>query len=70
MVHDAENHTCMFLAKSTATTAIGPYANEYAVMLQFTEDGEKVVRFEEFVDSAYSMNFFQKLLTAAQAKKA
>jgi hypothetical protein len=48
----------------------GLYANEYAVMLQFTEDGEKVVRFEEFVDSAYSMNFFQKLLTAAEAKKA
>ncbi|KAH7087114.1 hypothetical protein FB567DRAFT_602682 [Paraphoma chrysanthemicola] len=60
-VHDAEQHTCMMHATSTAETDIGPYANEYALVLHFTEDGKKVVRFLEYVDSKYSSEFFAKL---------
>jgi ketosteroid isomerase-like protein len=57
-IHDAEAHTCMIHARSTADTKKGKYANEYALFLEFTEDGEKVLRFEEFVDSAYTERFF------------
>jgi len=49
----------MMHARSTADTRKGKYENEYALFLEFTEDGEKVVRFEEFVDSAYSERFFE-----------
>jgi hypothetical protein len=60
-VHDAEAHTCMVHATSTADTDIGQYANEYALIFNFTEDGKKVVKFLEFVDSAYSNKFFAAL---------
>lgn len=38
-----------------------PYRNEYAFFLAFNEDGEKVERIEEFVDSKFSTDFFQKM---------
>ncbi|KAI4633714.1 uncharacterized protein J4E87_000878 [Alternaria ethzedia] len=40
---------------------IGPYANEYALILHFTEDGKQVTKFLEFVDSAFSNKFFREL---------
>jgi ketosteroid isomerase-like protein len=51
-------------ATSTADTDIGPYANEYALILHFTEDGKKVTKFLEYVDSAYSIKFFAALAAA------
>lgn len=63
---DADAHTCMVHASSTAHTEIGQYANEYALMLTFTSDGKQVVRFDEFVDSAYS-EWFVAALTNATA---
>jgi ketosteroid isomerase-like protein len=51
----------MLHATSTADTEIGNYTNEYALFLTFTRDGSKVVRIDEFVDSAYSAEFFAKL---------
>lgn len=54
----------MIHATSTAETDIGPYANEYALILKFTEDGTKVTRFLEMVDSAYSAKFFAALAEA------
>jgi ketosteroid isomerase-like protein len=53
-------------ATSTSETDIGPYANEYALILTFTEDGKKVTKFLEYVDSAYSMKFFAALAAAGQ----
>ncbi|PVH92161.1 hypothetical protein DM02DRAFT_663221 [Periconia macrospinosa] len=60
-IHDALAHTCIIHATSTANTKIGPYANEYALILTFTEDGRKVTNFKEFVDSAYSEQFVTAL---------
>jgi hypothetical protein len=60
-IHDAQAHTCVIHASSMADTKIGPYANEYALSLTFTEDGKKVSRFEEFVDSGYSNRFMAAL---------
>jgi hypothetical protein len=51
-------------ATSTAETDIGPYANEYALILFFTEDGKKVTKLLEYVDSAYSIRFFGALAEA------
>ncbi|CAG5178911.1 uncharacterized protein ALTATR162_LOCUS8937 [Alternaria atra] len=55
--HDPETHTCIIHARSTAQTPIGPYGNEYALILTLTEDGTKVRYFDEFVDSAYTLEF-------------
>ncbi|KAI1854279.1 hypothetical protein JX265_000687 [Neoarthrinium moseri] len=56
----AGNKVAMWV-RSTAETAAGPYRNEYVMMFDFTEDGSKVVRVREFVDSAISKDFFNKL---------
>ncbi|KAH8714030.1 hypothetical protein GQ44DRAFT_689025 [Phaeosphaeriaceae sp. PMI808] len=63
-VHDADAHTCIMHATSTAETDIGPYGNEYALILHFTDDGKKVTKFLEYVDSAYSIKFFGALAEA------
>ncbi|KAL6171937.1 hypothetical protein ACJQWK_02930 [Exserohilum turcicum] len=60
-IHDAVAHKCIIHASSRAETKIGPYANEYALILTFTEDGKKVTKFDEFVDSAYSQQFVSAL---------
>jgi len=67
-VHDAAAHTCIIHASSTAETKIGRYANEYALILTFTEDGRKVTRFDEFVDSAYSQRFVAALAKGEPAQ--
>ncbi|EMD86779.1 hypothetical protein COCC4DRAFT_42212 [Bipolaris maydis ATCC 48331] len=60
-IHDAGARKCIIHAFSRAETKIGPYANEYALILTFTEDGRKVTKFDEFVDSAYSEQFVSAL---------
>lgn len=68
-IHDAEAQTCAIHASSTAETPIGPYGNEYSLFLTFTDDGTKIKRFEEFVDSAYSGAYFAKLEAWAASQK-
>lgn len=60
-IHDAAARKCIIHATSRAETKIGPYTNEYALILTFTEDGRKVTKFDEFVDSAYSEQFVSAL---------
>jgi ketosteroid isomerase-like protein len=67
-IHDATKHTCIIHARSTAGTPIGPYGNEYALILTFTDDGRKVTKFDEFVDSAYSQQFVAALAKAEPAQ--
>lgn len=42
-------------------TAFMPYRNEYAFFLAFSEDGEKVERIEEFLDSKFATEWFEKM---------
>lgn len=49
---------------SSASTALGPYNNEYMLILHMTEDGRKVEKFYEFVDSAYSADYMRRLRDA------
>lgn len=60
-VVDAKAHMVAIYAKSRATTAIGPYGNEYSLFLRMTEDDTQIIEFKEFVDSEYSQNYFAKL---------
>jgi ketosteroid isomerase-like protein len=63
--HDPEARMSFMHASSRADTNIGPYTNEYALSLSFTEDGTKITNIEEFVDSAYSAKFFAELAIPA-----
>ena len=60
-VVDEEAKKVVMHASSTATTDLGDYNNEYILVLHMTEDGTKVHRFEEFVDSKYSTEFLSRL---------
>ncbi|KAJ3577436.1 hypothetical protein NPX13_g3131 [Xylaria arbuscula] len=61
LVEDEKENKVVMWAKSTATTAIGPYANEYVIILHMNESGDKIAKFIEFVDSQFSATFFAKL---------
>ena len=60
-VVDPNNHKVAFHARSTGETVIGPYANEYMIMMQMTEDDAKISSIKEFVDSGYSDEYFKRL---------
>jgi hypothetical protein len=51
-------------ATGTAETDIGLYANEYVVILHFTDNGKKATKFLEYVESAYSTKFLAALAEA------
>ncbi|KAI0909428.1 hypothetical protein F4823DRAFT_426470 [Ustulina deusta] len=61
MVEDARENKVVMWASSTASTEIGPYVNEYVIILYMNEAGDKVTKFLEFVDSSYSVAFFPRL---------
>ena len=51
-------------ATSTAKTDIRMYANQYTLMLYFTDDRKKVAKLLEYVGSAHSMRLFEALVEA------
>lgn len=61
LVEDEKANTVVIWCSSTAETAIGPYGNEYVLLLHFNEAGDKVEKFIEFVDTEYSKSFFGRL---------
>ncbi|KAI1145400.1 hypothetical protein F4825DRAFT_443968 [Nemania diffusa] len=61
LIEDARANKVVILAHSTASTDVGPYANEYVFVFHLNETGDKITRFQEFVDSANSVTFFPKL---------
>jgi hypothetical protein len=59
---DERENKVIVWAQSTADTNVGPYANEYKLVLYTNEAGDKIDRFLEFVDSQNSIVFFPKLI--------
>lgn len=51
-------------ASGEATTIAGPFRSEYIFTLHLTEDGHKVRKVEEFVDSALSKDQGAKIREA------
>ncbi|MCJ1307163.1 hypothetical protein MMC25_000809 [Agyrium rufum] len=69
MVVDEVAGKVVMHVSSNAVTDIGPYDNEYILILTMTEDGTKVKKFVQFADSAYSKEYLGSL-RAYMAKKA
>ncbi|KAH8882917.1 hypothetical protein GQ53DRAFT_883740 [Thozetella sp. PMI_491] len=67
---DEKENKIVVWAHSTAETDIGPYANEYMLVFYFNETGDKIVRFLEWVDSAYSKDFFARLRSYIEQQEA
>ena len=67
-VVDEETRQVTMHATSSAMTSLGEYGNEYVLMLRMTEDGTKVEKFDEFVDSKYSSEFITALRNTAASK--
>jgi hypothetical protein len=61
LIEDPVANKVAIWASSTADTDAGPYANEYMFVLHFNSDC-KVEKILEFVDSAFSKEFFGKLM--------
>lgn len=61
VVEDSQNHKVAISARSQGQTVIGPYANEYMLIIQTTTDHLKVIKVKEFIDSGSTVEFFGKL---------
>lgn len=61
IVEDPLENKLIVWASSTGQTVLGPYANEYMLLLYFNEAGDKIERFVEFVDSDVARSTFSKL---------
>ncbi|KAJ3496566.1 hypothetical protein NLG97_g2574 [Lecanicillium saksenae] len=61
IINDPETHTLALYATGTGESAAAPYQGEYCFFLTFTEDGEKITRIEQFVDSAFAYNYLAKV---------
>ena len=58
---DVESHKVCLHLKSYTDTKIGPFENEYIFTLYVNKDGEHLDRIEEFLDSACSADFVNRL---------
>lgn len=60
-VVDIDARKVVLQASSTADTDVGPYGNEYVLVVEMGWDGTEVERVVEWVDSGYAMEFFARL---------
>ncbi|KAL8796248.1 MAG: hypothetical protein Q9195_001363 [Heterodermia aff. obscurata] len=65
---DEEARKVVMLASSTAETDIGPYSNEYVLVIKMGRDGRQAEKVIEWVDSGYAIKYFGKLRQAADTK--
>ncbi|PTB63399.1 hypothetical protein BBK36DRAFT_1143884 [Trichoderma citrinoviride] len=65
-VVDVEARKVMMHLKSSAETDVGPYENEYFFVLTVSEDGEKIDEVVEFLDTAYTAEFMERLSKTGQ----
>lgn len=67
-VDEVENRVVMHVS-SKGMTDIGEYGNEYMFSMWMSEDGKMLERIEEFADSKYSVDYFDKLREAGELAK-
>lgn len=67
LVDEAARKTVLHL-RSRADTDLGPYANEYILILSMTDDGTELVDVMEFADSLYSQEFWGRRPRDPKAK--
>ena len=65
---DEEARKVVMLASSTAETDIGPYSNEYILVVEMGRDGRQVEKVIEWVDSGYAVKYFGRLRQATDMK--
>lgn len=67
---DKEANKVSLWCSCNADTVVGPYNNEYILLLYLNEAGDKVRKFVEFVDSEYSARRFDEFSKYLKAQKA
>ncbi|EMC91463.1 hypothetical protein BAUCODRAFT_160969 [Baudoinia panamericana UAMH 10762] len=70
ILNDPDQHMAVAHAKGDGETPVGAYKNEYVFFFYFTEDGTKVRRVEEFVDTAFNAGLLPKLSEYMASKAA
>jgi len=68
-ISDPESHSAVIHATAQGETPLGPYENEHVFFFSFTEDGGKVNRVEEYVDTSYSEAFVAKVIAHKQGAR-
>lgn len=69
VVEDKEANKVSIWCSCNADTVIGPYTNEYILLLYLNEAGDRVRKFVEFVDSEYSASRFAEFSRFLKARK-
>ncbi|KAI7485016.1 hypothetical protein KC351_g4131 [Hortaea werneckii] len=60
-VFDEDHMKAALHVFGSASSPVGKYEQEYTWFLTFNEDGTKVKRMEEMIDSSYLAEFFKRL---------
>lgn len=60
-VFDVDQKKAALHIFGSASSPVGKYEQEYSWFLTFNEDGTKVKRIEEMIDSSYLAEFFKRL---------
>lgn len=60
-VFDMDQKKAALHVFGSASSPVGKYEQEYSWFLTFNEDGTKVKRMEEMIDSSYLAEFFKRL---------
>lgn len=56
-MHDGDAATAVLHVRTTADSAIGPYTNEHVMFFTFTDDGKKLTKLQDFMDSAFVRDY-------------
>lgn len=68
-VNDPGERTIAVYATGSATTPWGPYENSYVFFLTCDWEREEVARVEEFLDSKFSGDFFERMRAWQEGRK-
>lgn len=61
ITNDGEAGRAVLHAKTFGDLPVMPYRNEHIMVLHFSEDGSKIVKLEDMMDSAFAMELTKKM---------